>query len=81
MSCMVSAANTPNCCCVKSSAVPIKGKTIIAIKFKRKIIAIEEARSSFFDSIIGANAAIAVPPHIAVPAINKSKCFLLIFIQ
>ena len=60
-------------------ASPINGNAMIANKLSKKTIASEEASSSFFDLMIGAKAAIAVPPHIAVPEIRRSKCFFSTF--
>ena len=76
-----SATHLPNCCCDKSNTVPTKGNITTAKAFNKKIIAIEDASSSGLAFMIGAKAAIAVPPHIAVPEIRRSKCFLSIFIN
>ena len=71
----------PNCCCDNPIISPISGNAMIANKLSKKTIVIDDASSSFFDFMIGAKAAIAVPPHIAVPEIRRSKCFLSIFIN
>ena len=52
---------------------------MIANKLSKKTIVIEDTSSSFFDFMIGAKAAIAVPPQIAVPEIRRSKCFFSTF--
>ena len=47
------------------------GKEIIAIEFKRKITVMVEKTCSGLALIIGAIAAIAVPPQIAVPTVKR----------
>ena len=66
-----SATHLPNCCCDKSKTVPTKGNITTAKAFNKKIIAIEDPNSSGLAFMMGAKAAIAVPPQIAAPEANK----------
>ena len=64
---MANADQRPNCCCDRCSVHPSNGKIKRAIEFKMKIVPSEIAISSSPAPTIGATAAIALPPQIAVP--------------
>lgn len=57
----------------KSMACPITGNSSKAPEFSIKIVARAAAVSSFFDLIIGAIAAMALPPQIAVPKETRTR--------
>ncbi len=61
-------APRPNWFCVMCSMVPITGKVSNATELRTKTVPSETAICSSLASVIGATAAIALPPQIAVPA-------------
>ena len=61
------AAQVPNCSWLIPSQCPIAGKMSSAAAFSVKTVAMESVVSSSSASMIGAIAAIALPPQIAVP--------------
>ena len=75
---MAMAHHKPNSCCVKWSQCPIAGNKNSAIEFNMRIT--PKATEVWFSSdlIIGAIAAIALPPQIAVPQAIRWDVFLSI---
>src|SRR3954462_1485663 len=64
---IASAAHNPNCGCERCSDIPIRGKISSAIEFRIKTVPSETDISSSFAPTMGPTAAMALPPHIAVP--------------
>ena len=67
VSCMASAAHSPNWVCESFSINPMAGKVSSAIELSRKIVPSETDISSSVAWTMGPTAAIALPPQIAVP--------------
>jgi hypothetical protein len=61
------------------SAVPIKGNTSSATEFNTNTVPMETAISSSLAPEIGATAAIALPPQIAVPVEIRNEMRRLTF--
>src|SRR5580765_7097393 len=74
---IASADQSPNCDCVMWSASPTTGNRNSAMELRMKTVPRETAISSSLASAIGATAAMALPPQIAVPAAIKNEDFLL----
>jgi hypothetical protein len=70
------ATNEPNSVLFIDKKDPIYGKNINATKLNIKIIVNAKIRSLGFALMIGAIAAIAVPPHIAAPEEIRIEIFL-----
>lgn len=84
------AAQSPNCVCVRCKADPIAGNASKATEFSTKTVPSETAISSSLALVIGATAAMALPPQIAVPVENfrsrkphpsRSTYFLFVFLM
>src|SRR5580658_3554 len=73
---MASAAQSPNCCCERCSNQPKGGNIKSAMEFRIKTVPSETAVSSWSACMIGATAAIALPPQIAVPTVIRVDAVL-----
>src|ERR1700722_7584847 len=69
---MARADHKPNCSCERCSAEPIGGNINSATEFRMNTVPIETAISSSLACTMGATAAMALPPQIAVPAVIKN---------
>ncbi len=81
VSCMAIAAHVPNCVWLISSICPMGGNMNSAIAFNMNITPKDTAISSLSAFSTGPTAAMALPPHIAVPDAIRYEVFLFICIQ
>src|ERR1017187_4004518 len=77
---MASADQRPNWVCVMCSTAPIAGNASRAIELSTKTVPNETAISSSVALDMGATAAIALPPQMAVPAEMRNDSHLLEFL-
>ena len=73
---IASAAHNPNCVCEKCMRWPMSGNSRSATEFSTNTVPSDTAISSSLAASTGPIAAIALPPHTAVPKLISSDCFL-----